>query len=59
MYYVGRDMKTSHKGMGISESDWGRFLGHLQETLGKFAVPAQERGEVLSFIESLKKDVLD
>ncbi len=28
MYYTGRDMKTSHKGMKISESDWTAFLGH-------------------------------
>ena len=27
LYYVGRDMKTSHRGMGISESDWQRFIG--------------------------------
>src|SRR5262249_25065763 len=59
LYYVGRDMKTSHKGMGITESDWGRFIGHVQETLGKCAVPAQERGEVLAFIESLEKDIID
>ena len=59
MYYVGRDMKTSHRGMGVTESDWQRFIGHVQDTLGKFAVPAQERGEVVGFIESLKKDIVD
>ena len=26
LYYVGRDMKTSHRGMSISESDWQRFI---------------------------------
>ena len=25
MYYTGRDMKTSHVGMKISESDWGNI----------------------------------
>ena len=25
--YLGRDMKTSHRGMGINESDWQRFVG--------------------------------
>ena len=59
LFYVGRDMKTSHKGMGISDSDWQRFIGHVHETLGKFAVPARERGEVLAFIEGLKKDIID
>ncbi|MDH3530771.1 MAG: group 1 truncated hemoglobin [Acidobacteriota bacterium] len=28
MYYSGRDMKTSHKGMKITESDWSVFLEH-------------------------------
>src|SRR5215831_19128082 len=43
LYYVGRDMKTSHRGMGISENDWQRFHGHLEATLDEFAVPAAER----------------
>ena len=30
LYYVGRDMKTSHRGMGVSESDWQAFLVHLE-----------------------------
>jgi len=59
LYYVGRDMKTSHKGMGITDSDWQKFLGHLNATFDSFAVPSRERGEVLSFIESLKKDIID
>ena len=59
LFYTGRDMKTSHKGMGITDSDWQRFIGHVNETLGKFAVPARERSEVLGFVESLKKDIVD
>src|SRR6266849_5254985 len=38
LYYTGRDMKTSHKGMKISESDWSAFLGHLNATLQAFQV---------------------
>ena len=59
LYYTGRDMKTSHKGMGISESDWARLLTHVKATLDKFAVPARERGEVLAFVESTKKDIVE
>src|SRR6266511_5621663 len=47
LYYTGRDMATSHKGMGISASDWEIFLGHLRATLDKFRVPEGERREVL------------
>ena len=59
LYYTGRDMKTSHKGMGISENDWTRFLTHVKATLDKFAVPERERGEVLAFVEGTKKDIVD
>jgi hemoglobin len=59
LYYVGRDMKTSHRGMGISESDWQRFIGHLETTLDTFEVPAAERAEVLGFINSTKADIVE
>ena len=59
LYYVGRDMKTSHRGMGVSEDDWKRFIGHLEATLDKFAVPAAERAAVLGFIDSTKADIVE
>ena len=59
LYYVGRDMKTSHTGMGITEGDWQRFSTHLQATLDTFKVPPKERGEVLAFIESTKRDIVE
>ena len=42
MLYTGRDMPGSHKGMGISENDWGIFIEHLKATLADFQVPQQE-----------------
>jgi hemoglobin len=59
MYYTGRDMATSHKGMGIDEDDWARLLVHLTQTLDKFQVPETEKGEVLAFIESTKSDIVE
>ncbi len=59
LYYTGRDMALSHKGMGISESDWSAFIGHVNATLDKFQLPEQERGEVLAFIESTKADMVE
>ena len=59
LYYVGRDMKTSHKGMGINESDWLVFSKHVAATLDAFKVPERERGEVIGFVESLKKDIVE
>jgi hemoglobin len=59
LYYVGRDMITSHRGMGIDEADWGLFLGHLMATLDKFAVPGPERDQVLAFVDSTKRDIVE
>jgi hemoglobin len=59
LLYTGRDNKTSHKGMGISESDWEKFIGHLNATLEKFELPQQERDDVIGFIESTKADIVE
>jgi hemoglobin len=59
LYYTGRDMKTSHKGMRISESDWAAFLGHLNATLEVFQVPQAERDEVVAFVQSTKRDIVE
>lgn len=57
--YTGRDMKTSHRGMGISESGWTVFLDHVGETLNHFDVAARESDDVLNFLLSQKTDVID
>jgi hemoglobin len=59
MYYTGRDMTTTHKGMRISEPDWSAFLGHLDATLDTFQVPQGERDQVVAFIESTKSDIVE
>jgi hemoglobin len=59
LYYTGRDMKTSHKGMKISERDWAAFLGHLNATLDAFRVPQAEREEAVASIHSTKPDIVE
>jgi hemoglobin len=59
LYYTGRDMKLSHEGMRISESDWAAFIGHLDATLDAFAVPQREHDEVVGFIQSTKADIVE
>ena len=57
--YIGRDMKTSHQGMGITEADWNAAAGHLVATLDKLKVPEREKNEVLGAITSFKNDIVD
>jgi hemoglobin len=59
MYYTGRDMKLSHEGMRINESDWSVFIGHLNDTLDSFQVPQREHDEVVAFIQSTKADIVE
>ena len=59
LYYKGRDMKLSHKGMRISESDWTIFLKHADATLKAFNVPQAEYDEVVAFVQSTKADIVE
>ncbi len=59
LYYTGRDMQTSHRGMRIDERDWAAFLGHVNATLDAFRVPKPERDEVVAFIQSTKADIVE
>jgi hemoglobin len=59
VYYTGRDMLTSHRGMRISETDWQCFIGHLSDTLAHFDVGDVERSDVLVFVESTKAEIVE
>lgn len=59
LYYTGRDMKTSHKGMRLSEGDWSAFMKHLYAALDTFKVPQAESDELVQFIESTKMDMVE
>ena len=57
--YMGRDMKTAHAGLKISEKDWDTSVKYLVATLDKFNVPAKEKDEVLGAVSGLKKDIVE
>ncbi|MCW8928806.1 MAG: group 1 truncated hemoglobin [Gammaproteobacteria bacterium] len=59
LYYTGREIKESHVGMRISEDDWKIFMKHLDATLDKFKLPPRERKDVIDFMESTKKDMVE
>ena len=59
VFYTGRDLKTSHKGLGVSVSDWEVFMRHASAVLEQCAVPGPERDEVLAFLTGLQGDVVE
>jgi hemoglobin len=57
--YTGREMRTSHAGLGITNADWDAAAKHLVASLDKFKVPEKEKGQILTFMTSLKKDIVE
>lgn len=57
--YTGRDMKTTHAGLGITEAEWNAAGKHLVATLDKFKVPQKEKDELLAIVATLKKDIVE
>jgi hemoglobin len=56
--YTGREMKTVHTGLKITESDWDIAAKALVDTLDKFQVPKREKDEIVGFVTTLKKDIV-
>ena len=57
--YKGRDMRTAHKGMGISDADFNALVEDLVKSLDKFNVPAKEKGELLGILGPLKPQIVN
>lgn len=58
-FYLGRDMKTVHKGMGISGSDWQVMKNSLLGAMDSFKVPDREQQDVLKLLNSIKEDIVE
>ncbi len=57
--YMGRDMKTTHTGLGITETDWDAAAKHLIAALDKYKVPKAEKDELMAFVGTQKKDIVE
>ena len=57
--YTGRDMKSSHKGMAITDAEFDALAGHLVATLKKFNVPQTESDELVKIVASTRGDIVE
>ncbi len=57
--YTGKDMKTAHKGIGISGADFNALVEDLVGALDKFKVGAKEKNELLALLGPMKKDIVE
>lgn len=58
-YYMGRDIKTSHAGLGITESKRATDIRYMTEAMDKVRVAAREKRGVLDLVGSMKKDIVE
>ena len=58
-HYTGRDMKTTHAGLGIASADFDALVEDLSRSLDKFKVPPQEKGELLALLGGMKGDIVE
>jgi hemoglobin len=56
--YLGKDMKTVHKGMNVTETEWNATVEALGKALDKNKVPAKEKNELLGLLGPLKPDIV-
>ena len=56
--YTGRDMVSAHRGMNISDAEFGSLVGDLVKSLDKFKVPEKEKGELLGALGAMKPDIV-
>ena len=57
--YIGRDMRTSHAGLGITGSDWQVTVKNLTAALDKFMVPQKEKDELLAIVAGLRPIIVE
>ena len=58
-YYTGRDMKTSHAGLHITETEWEISLDHTRRALKNHGVEDQEATEVIALFNRYRADIVD
>jgi truncated hemoglobin YjbI len=57
--YKGRDMKTVHRGMGISERDWQIAVELFTAALNTNTIAPRERSEFVQIIEDMKGSIVE
>ena len=57
--YTGKDMKSAHKGMGITSDAFNYLVEDLASTLGKLKVGPNEQNELIGLLAPMKTDIVE
>jgi len=55
--YDGKEMKSAHAGMHISNTEFDAALGDLKASLDKLQIPNKEQKELLAIMESTRPQI--
>ena len=58
-FYIGRDLKVTHAGLGITRSDWELVNKRFAESLAKFKVAEPEQKELGALVGAVEKDIVE
>ncbi|HEU0203406.1 MAG TPA: group 1 truncated hemoglobin [Burkholderiaceae bacterium] len=56
--YTGRDMKSAHVHLNISEKEWDVMAGEFKKSLDKYKVRAAEQKELFEIVGKTKPDIV-
>ena len=57
--YIGRDTKTVHAGLAITQEEWDLSIKHFQVALDDSKVAAAEQKDFMGLIQKLHDDVVE
>lgn len=56
--YTGKDMRSSHAHLNISEAEWDRMVEIFKGVLNEHNVPAKEQDDLLAIVGSTKSQIV-
>lgn len=57
--YAGKDMKSAHKGMGVTEAQWDAFIEDLTLALQAKSVGEDEKSELFASLGRYRDDIVE
>ena len=57
-HYTGKDLKSSHADMHISNPEFDAVIGDLKASLDKLEIPNREQKELLAIVESTRPQIV-
>lgn len=57
--YIGRDNKTAHAGLAITQEEWDSSMKKWKASLDKFKIAEPEQKDFLAMIEKTRPDIVE